>query len=289
MFKSKSKSNVNDYDFEIQLDNMKKDLFYIKKARSENTVEAYYNNSFNFIEIPQRRTFNMNTNNGENDHSIDTQLIKLRKEKKNGQVLLRNRLQNLEIDDSFYLKFKKTNKKETINDENDVELLYMNDDDDDVENTLIDSNEKNNNETESIFFSEDVEKIKLCNENYYMNSMKDESFIEEVVVNINMESLLHHLENGNKNTRCYIKNKININDQIPLVCYTTWHTKNLPPLMENNYNILKDNNKELNFQLYDEDDCKQFINQYFDKNVYHADNNLVPSTYNSDLWRYCLL
>ena len=165
----------------------------------------------------------------------------------------------------------------------------MDDDDNEDENTNIESSKKEDNETESIFFSEDVEKIKLCNENYYLNSMKDESVIEEDVIHINMEILLHHLENGNKIVRSYVKNKIIINDQIPLVCYTTWHTKNLPPLMENNYNMLKNNNKELNFQLYDEDDCKQFINQYFDKNVYNAYNNLVPSSYKSDLWRYCIL
>ena len=46
---------------------------------------------------------------------------------------------------------------------------------------------------------------------------------------------------------------------IPLDVYTCWHTKNLPPLMKENYEKMVEINKEMNFHLYDENDCREFI------------------------------
>jgi mannosyltransferase OCH1-like enzyme len=92
-------------------------------------------------------------------------------------------------------------------------------------------------------------------------------------------------------------NKLNIHFEfkenyttiIPLKLYTCWHTKNLPPLMHSNYETLKDSNQEFTFHLFDENDCKEFINQHFDKYVLDAYNKLLPCAYKADLWRYCVL
>jgi mannosyltransferase OCH1-like enzyme len=76
---------------------------------------------------------------------------------------------------------------------------------------------------------------------------------------------------------------------IPLNLYTSWHTKNLPPLMRQNYEILKKENPEFNHFLYDEEECRNFIQENFDASVLNAYNNLIPCAYKADLWRYCVL
>ena len=55
------------------------------------------------------------------------------------------------------------------------------------------------------------------------------------------------------------------NSVIPLNMYTCWHTKELPTLMQQNY---IDN---------------------FDEKVLNAYNSLIPCSYKSDLWRFCVL
>jgi mannosyltransferase OCH1-like enzyme len=83
--------------------------------------------------------------------------------------------------------------------------------------------------------------------------------------------------------------KESYNSIIPLHLYTCWHTKELPPLMKENYDKLVETNPKITFHLYDEDDCREFISQNFDKDVLNAYNSLLPCSYKSDLWRFCIL
>lgn len=76
---------------------------------------------------------------------------------------------------------------------------------------------------------------------------------------------------------------------IPLNLYTCWHTKELPPLMKKNYDLLVNNNLEFKHHLYDEDDCREFIKNNFDAEVLNSYNSLIPCSYKSDLWRFCIL
>jgi mannosyltransferase OCH1-like enzyme len=81
----------------------------------------------------------------------------------------------------------------------------------------------------------------------------------------------------------------NINSIIPLKIHQTWHTKILPPLMEKNVELLKEQNPEFEHYLYDYDDCRNFISQNFEKEVVDAFDSLIPAAYKADLWRYCVL
>lgn len=83
--------------------------------------------------------------------------------------------------------------------------------------------------------------------------------------------------------------KISYNSKIPLNLYTCWHTKDLPPLMQQNYVELVINNPEFKHFLYDENDCREFIKDNFDEKVLNAYNSLIPCSYKSDLWRFCVL
>ena len=76
---------------------------------------------------------------------------------------------------------------------------------------------------------------------------------------------------------------------IPNVCYSCWHSSILPTKMRENYDNLIKQNPEMIFSLYDENMCRQFIYDNFDETVLHAYDTLCPSSYKSDLWRYCVL
>jgi len=76
---------------------------------------------------------------------------------------------------------------------------------------------------------------------------------------------------------------------IPLNLYQTWHTKGLPTNMFNAVRKLKKNNPAINYQLFDDDDCREFIKNNFNNEVLDAFDNLIPGAYKADLWRYCIL
>jgi len=76
---------------------------------------------------------------------------------------------------------------------------------------------------------------------------------------------------------------------IPLNLYTCWHTKELPTLLKNTNEILIKENPEFKHFLYDENQCREFIQQHFEQAVVDAYNSLIPCSYKSDLWRFCIL
>ena len=87
------------------------------------------------------------------------------------------------------------------------------------------------------------------------------------------------------------KNNSNQNntDEIPKVIYQTWHTKKLPINMNKCVEKLKKHNPNYEYHLYDDNDCKDFIQKYFSDDVVAAFNKLKPGAYKADLWRYCIL
>jgi len=76
---------------------------------------------------------------------------------------------------------------------------------------------------------------------------------------------------------------------IPLKIYTTWHTKNLPEKMKENFEKLKSDNPEFEVLLYDENDCIEFLKNNYPTEFVDAYNALIPNSYKSDLWRFCIL
>ncbi len=83
--------------------------------------------------------------------------------------------------------------------------------------------------------------------------------------------------------------KLYYNSIIPLNIFQTWHTKNLPPLMKQSVNYIIKLNPAFKYQLFDDNDCYNFIKNNFDSSVLDAFNRLIPGAYKADLWRYCVL
>lgn len=79
------------------------------------------------------------------------------------------------------------------------------------------------------------------------------------------------------------------NSIIPLNIYQTWHSKNLPENMKKSVENLKRKNPRFQHFLFDDNDCRNFIEQNFDKSVLDAYDKLIPGAYKADLWRYCIL
>ena len=76
---------------------------------------------------------------------------------------------------------------------------------------------------------------------------------------------------------------------IPLNIYQTWFTKDLPIKMQKCINNLKNTNPEFNYYLYDDNDCRLFIEDNFTEEVLNTFDQLIPGAYKADFWRYCIL
>jgi mannosyltransferase OCH1-like enzyme len=80
-----------------------------------------------------------------------------------------------------------------------------------------------------------------------------------------------------------------VRNNVPLVLYESWKTRQVPKEMRDNiYELLK-MNPEFDYYLYSDEDCAAFIQDNFDKDVVDAFHSLKPGAFKSDLWRYCIL
>jgi mannosyltransferase OCH1-like enzyme len=77
--------------------------------------------------------------------------------------------------------------------------------------------------------------------------------------------------------------------EIPLNIFQTWHTKNIPPLMSQNIELIKSSNPAFKYHLFDDEDCYNFIKENFDEPTLGAFKRLIPGAYKADFWRYCVL
>lgn len=76
---------------------------------------------------------------------------------------------------------------------------------------------------------------------------------------------------------------------IPLNIFQSWCSLDLPPKMKENVELLKIQNPEFTYYLYDDETSEQFIRDNFDEDVVYSFNKLKPGAYKSDLWRLCIL
>ena len=79
-----------------------------------------------------------------------------------------------------------------------------------------------------------------------------------------------------------------INTKIPLVLFKTgpeeFLSDNIRKNIENNCKILR-----CKYKYYNDEDCREFIETYFENKVLKAYDSLIPTAYKADLFRYCIL
>ena len=76
---------------------------------------------------------------------------------------------------------------------------------------------------------------------------------------------------------------------IPLKIFQTWYTKDLPQAMKERVENLKTIHPRFEHFLFDDKECREFIQLHFGKEVVHAFDHLIPGQYKCDLWKYCVL
>jgi mannosyltransferase OCH1-like enzyme len=76
---------------------------------------------------------------------------------------------------------------------------------------------------------------------------------------------------------------------IPNVIFGYWHNKELPPGMMATVEHVRQMNPGFEYIIFTEDDAKEFIRKEYSNDVLRAFNCLKPSSYKSDLWRFCVL
>ena len=92
-----------------------------------------------------------------------------------------------------------------------------------------------------------------------------------------------------KKLKIFYPLKSSYNSIIPLNIFQTWHSKELPPLMNKIVEKIKNTNPTFSYYLFDDDDCREFIKTNFEENILNAYDRLIPGAYKADLWRYCVL
>ena len=138
------------------------------------------------------------------------------------------------------------------------------------------------------------EKIKYINEIYNELLFRDADqdgiktyyhYIEKEITNENIQKIKGYIKESDE----YKMKNNKIDTIIPLNIFQTWNTKDLPIKMKENMELLKKQNPEFIHYLFDDNDCHNFINEYFEKDVLDTYNSLIPGAYKADLWRYCVL
>jgi len=71
--------------------------------------------------------------------------------------------------------------------------------------------------------------------------------------------------------------------------FAYWHSPDLNDFLKNSIKTTIENNPYLDYQIYDDEKAKTFLNDNFDKEVLNAYNGLKPHAFKSDLFRYCVL
>jgi hypothetical protein len=76
---------------------------------------------------------------------------------------------------------------------------------------------------------------------------------------------------------------------IPLKLHLFWHDKTLPPKMQQNVELLRETNPEFEVVVYDNEMAREYIKAHFLGEVLRAYDTLIPISFKSDLFRYCVV
>ena len=71
--------------------------------------------------------------------------------------------------------------------------------------------------------------------------------------------------------------------------FQSWYTKNLPPLVQQKIDYFKNLNPEYTYNLYDDDDIDNFVNEHYKGEIAECYNKLNIMVAKVDFWRYLIL
>lgn len=71
--------------------------------------------------------------------------------------------------------------------------------------------------------------------------------------------------------------------------FQSWYTKDIHPLLQNKINIFKNLNPDYSYNLYDDNDMDNFVNNNFNGEIAECYNKLNIIVAKVDFWRYLVL
>ena len=87
--------------------------------------------------------------------------------------------------------------------------------------------------------------------------------------------------------KLYVKSKCN--ETFENIIYQTYPKKELPEDMKKVNDKMKEINNNYQFILFDDYDCRNFIENNFTKIILDLYDNILSGTIKADLWKYCIL
>ena len=60
-------------------------------------------------------------------------------------------------------------------------------------------------------------------------------------------------------------------------------------ISKKNFGKIEKENPDFECEIYNKNDCIQFLEDYFDEDVQNAYNKIIPGAFKADLMRYCIL
>lgn len=78
---------------------------------------------------------------------------------------------------------------------------------------------------------------------------------------------------------------------VPHYFFQIWinEENTIPDLIKNNFENIENENPGFKCEMYDKNDCIQFLEDYFEEDVQKAYNKIIPGAFKADLMRYCIL
>lgn len=102
-------------------------------------------------------------------------------------------------------------------------------------------------------------------------------------------------DNNFKIFNIYTKIKLNKHiyedsQKIPKLIFQTTFNKDISNILHyNSIFTYIELNPEYEYRLFDDYECRSFIKKYFNKNILHAYDLLIPGAFKADIFRYCYL
>jgi len=114
------------------------------------------------------------------------------------------------------------------------------------------------------------------------------------IIKLDIEQCINHCMRNSQNTTYIldkgISEKLTPLGKIPHVIYQTCKDKKtLNPQLARNIKAWKQLNPTYKHELYDDNECKEFLKKHFDPKVLKAFNKFRPGAFKADLWRYAIL
>ena len=110
-------------------------------------------------------------------------------------------------------------------------------------------------------------------------------FIERDVLIKHRNNILNNMLNKS----IFVIDKPIIRHKIPKIIFQSWETKDLSPVLNTSINLIKKNNIDYQYYLFDSKDRYNFIKNNFNDKILKVYDAIIPGALKVDLWRYCIL